>query len=151
MHERWRRRRRRDAAEICDGLLETFVELDRRLPAKARPRQGDVRLPLLRIVGRQRLETKTTPAAGLRDDFFRQLANGEFVGISEVHRPGKSGLAVHEADQPHDEIIYVAEGARLVTVAEDRDRLTLERLDDEIRDHPPIGDVHTWPVGIEDT
>ena len=45
-----------DRLEVVDGALEPVAQIDLGFPAEFRPRQGNVRLPLLRIVGWQRLE-----------------------------------------------------------------------------------------------
>src|SRR5207248_4458873 len=44
----------------------------------------------------------------------------------------------------------IAEAAGLGAIAIDRDVLAVQRLRDEVRNHPAVIGVHAWPVGVED-
>jgi len=78
-----------------------------------------------------------------------QFQNRILGGIAEVERPHVI-LLVHHADQALDEVVDVTKRARLRAIAIDGERLTLERLDDEVRNHPAVVGVHARAVGIED-
>ena len=57
-----------DRFEVVDGTLKPVAQIDLGFPAEFRPRQGNVRLPLFRIVGRQRLKRRLRPLAGHGND-----------------------------------------------------------------------------------
>ena len=71
-------------------------------------------------------------------------------GLPRLTGPVELRRALHQAHEAFDQIVDVAEGARLAAVAIDRDRLALQGLDDEVRDHAPVVRMHARPVGVED-
>jgi hypothetical protein len=77
-----------------------------------------------------------------------QLPDGELVGVA--HIGGFHPVTEKEPHDPVDKIRGVAEGASLGSIAVHRERLTPERLHDEIRNHPAIAGAHPGPVGVED-
>ena len=70
--------------------------------------------------------------------------------VADVHRPGEVGRRVHQPHHGVDEVVDVAERARLLAVAVDGDRLAAQRLDDEVADHAAVVRVHARAVGVED-
>ena len=120
------------------------------MPAELLPGQADVRPPLGRVVGRQRLEDDLRTRTRQPDHLFGQLADGELAGIAEVDRPDKTVGIVHHPEQPLDHVVHKAEGAGLAAVTEDRDVPSGERLHDEVADHPAVIGVHARSIGIED-
>ena len=79
---------------------------------------------------------------------FRQLANREFAGITDVDRAAV--IAVHQADHAFDQIIHVAEAARLAAIAIEGERFAAQRLHDEVAHHAAVIRQHARPVGVED-
>ena len=63
---------------------------------------------------------------------------GVFAGRARVDRV----VLVHHRDHPGDKVVHVAEGARLAPRAVQRDRLPLQRLNDEVRHHAAVVRVH---------
>ena len=57
-----------------------------------------------------------------------KLAHGEFDRIAEIHRTSDVVGRLHQADQPVDEVVHIAERPRLLASPIDRDRLVLQRL-----------------------
>lgn len=136
--------------EICDCLRKAFMQLRLGFPVKLLAGQRYVRPALARIVLRQRLLHGFGLRACQVDDGVGEFANGEFVGVAEVDRSRKIGSFIDHSQEALDEVVDVAEAARLLAVAVDRDRLTLQRLDDEIRHHAPVVGMHSRAIGVED-
>ncbi len=59
-------------------------------------------------------------------------------------------VGVEQGQEASHLVVHVAEAAGLHTIAVDGDRLALERLDDEVRHHPPVVGAHALAVGVED-
>jgi len=74
----------RFAARLVDRPLQTFPELDRRLPVEDLPCQRDVRTPLLRIIGRQGLVDDLRARASDVDHRLGQLEQRELLRIADV-------------------------------------------------------------------
>ena len=77
-----------------------------------------------------------------------QLEHGELGGVADVGRVDP--VALEEPVDPVDQVGDVAEGAGLVALAVDGERLAPERLDHEVRHHPAVLRPHPGPVGVED-
>src|SRR5660398_198830 len=73
---------------------------------------GDVRATADRVIRRKRLENDLRLRPGELLDHRRQLEDRELAGVAKVHRPDQFVL-VHHRDHPGDQVIHVAEGARL--------------------------------------
>src|SRR5215210_2223026 len=127
---------------------QPLLELDFRLPAQHLPGSGDVGLANLRIVDRQRLVDDLALGRRDADDGLRELLDRELVGVAEVHRQVLAALG--EQVETADQVVDVTKAARLRAVAEDGDRLVLERLPHEGRDRAPVVRAHARPVGVED-
>ena len=81
-------------------------------------------------------------------DFFSEFEDGEFAGVANIH--GANDLIlIHEANKTLDEVINVTEGAGLLAFAVNRKVFSLERLYNEIGNHPTVICQHAGPVGIE--
>ena len=84
------------------------------------------------------------------DHLAGQFGDGEFVRVADVHRTGEVvGRVVHHAHHAFDQVVDVLERTALPAVAVDRDIVAPQRLDDEIRDHAAVVDVHFRTVGVE--
>lgn len=138
-----------DGAEPVDGGLQSVSECHLRLPAQFLLRQGDVGAASGWIVCGQRLLDEFYVGAGHFDNQFRQLANGEFTGVADIHRSHEIIGAIHHGDHAFDQVITIAEGARLTAIAKDGDILTGQRLSDEVRNNASIVGMHPRSVGIE--
>ena len=79
-----------------------------------------------------------------------KLQHREFNRIADVDGPNNLVRRSHQAHEPVDEIVDVAERARLRAVAVDRDVASEQRLDDEVRHDPAVVRMHARPVGVED-
>ena len=73
--------------------------------------------------------------------------DGVLVWIAEVHRCRV--VAVHQFDQPLDQVGHILERPGLVAFAVDRNRLILQRLHDEIADHASVVRVHSGAKRVE--
>ena len=71
-------------------------------------------------------------------------------GLPMLIGPVTSGPVSISAHQAVDQVVDVAEGARLAAVAVDGDRLVRERLHDEVGDDAAVVRVHARAVGVED-
>jgi hypothetical protein len=135
--------------KISDGAVKSIGQRDGGFPAEACFGEGDVRLALLGIVRRQWAEDDL----GFATDFLQHLLgegkHGEFTGIAEIDRTGEI-VGFHELDEAADEVIDVAETARLLAVAVDGDVVAFERLDDEVGDDTAVIRQHARAVGVED-
>lgn len=94
---------------------------------------------------------KLRTGARQRLHLVRQLNHGEFSRVAEVHWASDGVVAVHQAHEAFDQVIDVAEGARLGAVAIEGDGLVAQRLDDEVGHHTTVVGVHARTVGVEDT
>jgi len=107
-------------------------------------------LPLAGVILRQRFVDELGLRTGQVEHLLGQLLDRELVRIAEVDRAWEIAPGVHHAQEAFDEIIDIAERAALLPIAVDRDRLTLQRLDDEVRHHTPVIGVHPGAIGVED-
>src|SRR5581483_11294946 len=105
---------------------EALFETDLRLPAEQLFRPGDVRAALLRVVDRQRLEDDLAARPRQALDRLRQLEQRALLGVADVD--GQVLVALREQHDAADQVVDVAEAARLRAVAVDRERLARERL-----------------------
>src|SRR5581483_8233083 len=134
--------------ERRDRPTQAFLELDLWLPAEDLARAGDVRLPHLRVVLRQRLEDDLALRVGEPDDELRELEQRELGWVADVDR--MMLVAAGEQVEPADQVVDVAEAPRLLAFAEDGQRLPRDRLAQERRDRPAVVRPHSGPVGVED-
>src|SRR5262249_16272316 len=72
------------------------------------------------------------------DDELRELQDRELPRIAEVEHLPLRALREHRFLQPRHQIGYVGEAARLRPVTVDRDRVSNDRLVDEIRHHTTV-------------
>src|SRR5919109_2264434 len=115
---------------------EPLLKFDLWFPAKNLLGPGDVGLSCLWIVHGQRLVDDLASRPCYPEHGFRKLENRELVRVSQVHR--EVLLAHREQVHASDEVVDVAEAARLRAVAEDRERLVLERLADKRGDRSAV-------------
>ena len=106
-----------------------------RLPAEQLARERDVGPADLGSSVGQRLVDDLRARAGHSMTACGELEQRELVRVADVDRLVNAGLG--EPDDPVDQVVDVAEGARLRSVAKDRDRPVLERLAHESRDARP--------------
>ena len=78
-----------------------------------------------------------------------QIQHGDFTGVAEVDR--SSNVGQHELVEAGDQVAVMADAARLLAVAIDRQIAALEGLDDEIGHGPAIVLAHALAIGIEYT
>ena len=72
------------------------------------------------------------------------------LGLPRFIGPVTSSGRFHQPHERVDHVVDVTERTRLPAVAEDRDRLVAQRLDDESGDHAAVGRMHVGAVGVED-
>src|SRR5438105_1348879 len=70
--------------------------------------------------------------------------------LPDVHRTDEAGLVVHHAHESVDEVVNVAETARLLTVAINGDIGAVQRLGYEIAHDTTIARMHPRTVRVED-
>lgn len=89
-------------------------------------------------------------ATDLLKNEFGQLEHGELTWVAKVHWSDNL-LLLHEAHESFDEIVDIAEGSGLGTLAVNREILSLEGLNDEVGDNATIVGKHARTVGIKNT
>src|SRR5690242_1909855 len=80
---------------------------------------------------------------------FRQFDHSELHRIADVHWTGEAALSVHHAQHRLDQVVDVAEAARLAAITVDGDVFAAQCLHDEVAHHATIVGVHARPVGVE--
>ena len=83
-------------AKIRNRLAQSILQGNLRLPAQLLAGQRNVRLPLARIVGRQRLGDEGRFRSRHVDDHLGEPADGELAGIAEIDRAGDVVAAFHQ-------------------------------------------------------
>ena len=136
--------------KISDGGLEAVAQGDLGLPAQDGLGQADVGPALTGIVLGQGLMHQGRTGPGKVADGLGEFDHGEFTRVSEVDGAGKVVGAVHQAHEARDEVVHVAEGPGLGTVAVKGNGLVAQGLDDEVGDDPAVVGVHAGAVGVED-
>src|SRR6266542_4355568 len=126
---------------------QPLLELDFRFPAQELPGFGDVGLANLWIVDWKCFEHDFALRRGKSDNCLREFQDRKLLRVAEVHR--QMLAAGGKQLEPANEVVHVTEAARLRAVAEDRDRLVLERLAREGRDRAAVVGAHPGPVGVE--
>ena len=80
-----------------------------------------------------------------------EMADGEFGGVTEVHRAGELGWRGHEANEALAEVVHVAEGTSLGAVAIYCNGLATEGLHNEVGNYSAIFRVHAGAIGVENS
>jgi hypothetical protein len=75
--------------------------------------------------------------------------NGALLRVAQVKRSA-THVAVHQSDQPVDQVIHVLEGPRLLSITINGDGLALQRLDNKVADDAPVVRMHTRSESVED-
>src|SRR5919198_5282876 len=141
--------------EVSDRALQPLAQRDGRFPPQELPGARDVGPALFRVVLGQRAEARPDFDPGGARDLFGQLAHRELAGVADVHRLVhvelrlRALLAVHQAHHPLDEVVNVAERARLLARPVDGQLLAPERLHDEVRHHAAVVLYHSRPVTVK--
>ena len=86
-------------------------------------RLADVRLPLAGVILRQRPVDDFRARAGQLLNELGKLAHRELSWVAEVDRADDVLLGLHQADETAYEVVDVAEGPRLLSVAKEGDVL----------------------------
>ncbi len=86
--------------------------------------------------------------AGELVDLLGEVEDGHFLLRADIDRVVE--VAHQQAVNAFDQIVDELETARLRSVAIDGQRLTAQRLTDEIRHHAPIVEAHSRSIGVED-
>src|SRR5205085_7654796 len=135
-------------AEGREHPSEPLLQLDLRLPAEHLLGPRDVRLADLGIVDRERLVDDLARRAGDTEHRLGELVERELARVPDVHRQVLAAL--RKENEPADQVVDVAKAPRLRAVAEDGDRLALERLAHERRHGAPVVRAHARAVRVED-
>jgi len=101
-----------------------MAKLNGRLPVQQPIGQRDVRPAMTRIVLRQRLTDDLRPGAGHFNHRFRELADGEFGGVTEIDWSRNVVSRIHQTQDALDQIVNVTKGPRLHAVAVYREILS---------------------------
>jgi hypothetical protein len=140
----------KELIEVRNSGREPLGQRNGRLPPHLAAGQSDVGAALPGFVGRERVVHQRRPRPDEVAHQLGQLPHSELAGVPEVHGARDVIPCTHEPYEPLDEVVHVAEGARLRAVPVQRDGLVAQRLHDEVGYHPPIVRVHAQAVGIED-
>src|SRR5260221_4379339 len=100
--------------KVFDRLPKPILKGHLWLPSKQLLRLRNVRLALLRIVFRKRLEFHLRPGAGETLDTLREFHNGHLLGIAKIHRI--AFLRQSQAIITVYQVLHVTETARLRAV-----------------------------------
>jgi hypothetical protein len=79
-----------------------------------------------------------------------QFEHGELDRVAQIHRAGHFRFCLHQPQEPFDQVIDIAERARLLAIAIDGDVVAPQRLHDEVRHHAAVLRVHARAIGVED-
>src|ERR671936_1966162 len=131
-------------AEGREHPSEPLLQLDFRLPTENLFRPRDVRLADLGIVDRERLVHDLARRAGHAEHGVGQLVQRELARVPDVDRQVLAALG--EQHEAADQVVDVAEAPRLRALAEDGERLSLERLPHECGNRAPVVRAHARPV-----
>jgi hypothetical protein len=143
--------RRREAellAEVRDRVREPLVDGEARLPVEDAAREPNVRAALARVVLRRGEVADLHLLVDEATDLVRKVEDRLLVRVADVD--GRGVVGIHELDEAADEVRDLLEGARLRALALNRERLALERLDDEVRDDAAVVRVHARAKRVED-
>src|SRR5256714_15336334 len=135
-------------AEGREHPSEPLLQLDLRLPAEHVLGPRDVRLADLGVVDRERLVHDLARRPRHAEHGLGELVEGELARVPDVDR--QMLVALGQQREPADQVVDVAEAPRLRALAEDGDRLPLQRLAHERRHGAPVVRAHAWPVRVED-
>ena len=119
-----------------------------RLPREQLSGALDVRLALLRIVFLLWHLDDFALAADEIANYDGEILDRMLVGIAEID--GQRRVAVHKANEAVDQIVNKLKRSRLRTLAVDRQRTTLKRLNNKVAHNPAVIHVHSWAESIED-
>ena len=136
--------------EVADRLPQALLQPDYRAPAEEALSQLDRRSAPLRVVLLRWQEPDGRPGAGKLSDLLGNGEHGDLLRVAEIDRPGDRRLARHELHEASDQVVDIAEGARLPAAAEDGQGLAAQRLGDQGRDDPTVRHPHARPIGVED-
>src|SRR4029450_3345214 len=135
-------------SEAGHDPAQALLELDLGLPAENLRCARDVRLACLRVVDGQGLEDDLASRPSHADDGFRELQDRKLVRVPEI---GWQVLLAHRQEiHPVDQVVHVTETAGLGAVAENGQRLVIERLAHERRNRASVVRPHARPVRVED-
>src|SRR5215218_1579203 len=130
----------------AEHAAKAVLELDLGLPTEQLAGACDVGLTHLRIVDWQRREHDLARRPGHTEHHLRQLEQRVLLRVAEVDRVVLAAL--REQVEAADEVVDVAEAARLRAVAEHRQRRALERLPDERRNGAAVVRSHARAVRV---
>src|SRR2546423_11566107 len=142
--------------EVGDRSLEPIAQRDGRRPAEQGLWARDVGAALFGVVRREWAGARFAFDADGARDLLGQLAHRELAGVADVNglvhvEPAlRSLLDVHQAHHALDEIVHVAERARLLARAVDGQLLAAQGLHDDVRHDAPVAFEHAWAVGVKD-
>ena len=74
--------------EIRNGLFQSLLQREMRLPAEQLPGEGDVRFALDWIIAGQGMEIQSGSGTGKFNDFFSEIKDGKFKRVAEIDRAG---------------------------------------------------------------
>ncbi|CUX63599.1 hypothetical protein AGR5A_Lc90192 [Agrobacterium genomosp. 5 str. CFBP 6626] len=136
--------------EIDDGSFKSHFERYTGLPPELLLGPRNIGAALLRIVDRCR--QMDNARAGIRhaDDDIGELPHRNFTRIAEIDRPDAVLRLGRKSQETVNEIVDIAEGARLAAIAINGDVGTLQCLHDEVGNNASVIRAHARPIGVED-
>src|SRR3989338_2431055 len=135
--------------EPRNRLAQPFLKRNAGLPAEQRVSFADIGSALSGIIHGEWVEFQTTGGSlQVRQHLLRNLQDGALIRIAEIH--GIVEVAVHQPENPLDEIADVTEAARLTAVAIDGQWLVPQCLPDKVGTPPPVTEPHPLAVRVED-
>lgn len=137
-------------AEIVYRTIQAIFETYRRLPsAQFLARQVYIGLPLMRVVGRQRLEYDTRMRTREPQHHLGKFEHRKLAGVAYVDRPCKIVVGMHHTHHPLYQVVNILEAACLHSIAVYRYIFAPQCLHNKVRYHATVLRVHVGTVGIE--
>jgi hypothetical protein len=99
--------------EPVDRAIEAILEHDCRFPTQHAASQADVGAANMRIIFRQLLMADARNRPGLLEHDLRKFADGEFMGIPEIHGPNTGARCLHQGNQAFDHVAHITKGSCL--------------------------------------
>ena len=79
-------------------------------------------------------------------DHFSQLKNSVLTRVPYIDRANHPIRTLHQGDEPINEVVHIAETARLFPIPIDCEIFSLQGLHDEIADDASILGMHMRPI-----
>src|SRR3954447_17542473 len=143
-----RRMRMGSGLDEFNGSAKALFQLDGGLIAERLARGGEIRVRVADVAGARRSMVPLDRLAEQPADRLRDLVHAVRLAAGDVERLSARAVRVAGCDRRRDSVVDEGEVARLLAVAEDRDRLPGGDRRDEERDHGRILGERALPRSV---